>query len=633
MRKDVFGREIVPPSARMLLPGDSKLYGRKSTKNDRAQKSLDDQRDAGFETALEYDIPVTDEDWMEEEAGHGGDEFWSGGGGTGLEGDIQEPARTRPEFTRLMRGVQAGTVKCVIVWSLDRLWRSAEICSQAINIMGKKGCLLMDRNGFVDISSPEGREQVMINAVNAQSQREHTAVNCGRGVTKSRSKGKMVGNCNSLGFRSAGAKTSQVRHIPEEHEMARRVCRMFYTGEDARGPLTPNQIRETLMDEGYIWTPDLHNKRSVKRSTETREVIYDQQIRRMLQDVRYIGKQRHEGKEWDCPAFLYEGEPIVPLELFTRVQEKIRQQATGSRSSINEYELSGRMRCGLCGQALTVQTSQKCGLIDGTNGVRRYWMRRKGRGYTWCNHHLPNIRLDFMAAYINETLAPLLLAEIHERGLDDQALMLAQEQATLQRELCEAERHFRDELPKYHRRNIDPELLESMQQDAKDEIGRLRGELRLVMLKSTKMRDIVPALQGIGTVPASTRRDAIRAVIRWIAVLPSQEPQAEGKGRRERSKDDLGSLVFLTAWGTYVTVRLFRGMDGHHSNTTCLRAATVAETIGGVASFPEPAAFYHGLERSWRNNKYEWCARDVTPGYTPSFPTREAEFDVTGDED
>lgn len=634
MRKDVFGKEIIPNSSRMLLPGDSKVYGRKSTKNDRSQKSLDDQREAGFETAEEYNIPVTEEDWMEENAGHGGDEWWEGFGGSGLEGDTHEPARTRPVFTRLMRGVQVGTVKCIIVWSLDRLWRSAEICSQAINMMGKKGCLLMDHNGFVDISSAEGRESVLINAVNAQSQREHAAVNSGRGVTKSRAKGKMVGNCNSLGFRSAGPKSGEVRHIPEEHEMVRRIFRMFYSGEDARGPLTPDQIRLQLKSEDFVWTPDLHDKRSVKRTAETRKEIYDQQIRRMLQDVRYIGKQRHEGQEWDCPAFLYEGEPVVPLELFTRVQEKIGQQSTGSKSSRNKYALNGRMRCGLCGQALTVQTTQKRGLIDGSDGLRRYWMPREGRGYTWCSHTLPNIRLDVLDAYINETLAPLLLAEVHERGLDDQALMLAKDQAALQRELCEAEHHYREELPKYHRRKIDPELLESMQEDAKNEIARLRGELRLVMLRSTKMRDVVPALQDITTVPESVRRDAIRAVVRWIAVFPSDELVAMKGRRNSRPKGNLGTLVLLTAWGTYHTVQLFRDPHGdRNANATQLRPVTVSETVGGVADFPDPKSFHDGLERSWKNKKYEWSARDVTPGYTPSFPAREAEFSVAGDED
>jgi len=489
----------------------------------------------------------------------------------------------------------------------------------------------MDRNGFVDISSPEGRESVLINAVNAQSQREHCMVNCVRGVTKSRAKGKMVGNSNSLGFRSAGFKTGAVRHLPEEHEVVRRIFRMFYAGENEHGPQTPNQIAAQLMAEGYVWCPDMHSRRSVKRTAETRGMIYDNTIRRALQDIRYIGKQRHEGREWDCPTFLYEGEPIVSLELFTRVQEKIAQQAVGSRCSINEYALSGRVRCGLCGNPLTVQMCQARGLVDGSDGQRCYWMRRKGLGHEWCTHNLPTVRLDILDAYINEELAPLLLAEIRERGLDDQALMLVQEQAKLQRELCEAERHYREELPKYHRQGIDPELFQAMQEDSKGEIVRLRGELRLVMLRSTKMKDIVPALQDIRMVPEATRRDALRAVVRWIAVLPSEETQrAQGK-RNTRPKENLGSLVFLTAWGTYLTVRLFRGLDGKHSNSTCLRAATVAETIGGVADFPNAQCFYRGLERCWKSKRYEWNPRDVTPGYTPSFPTREAEFDVLCD--
>lgn len=631
--RDGYGREKHPCSLGLLLQGDTRMYGRKSTKNETSAKSLADQCEVCFEAAQDLGIPVSDADWCEEEAGHGGDEPWSGFGGSGLLGDDYPIGRTRPVLTQIMLSILAGTCKVLICYSLDRLFRSARLTSLAIEIMARKGCLLVDRNGLVDISTVNGCEKVLINAVNAETQRNHCRDASLRGVTKSRSKGKLVGPCNSLGFRSAGVKSGQVLFIHEEIAMVNRIFRLFYFGENGSGPRSIDEICRLLMDSEYIWTADLHPKRAIQRTEQTRTRIYDKQVRTVLTDVRYICKQKNAKQVWNCSAFEYNGGPIVPLELFYRVREKLAEQAHGSRSSINTYALKSRVRCGTCAQTLTAQKTWVKD-ADGTPFYRIYWMARAGRGQHWCHHQVRSIRHDILDEFIDDRLAPLLLAEMRDRGLDDQSAIIEQEQARLKRELAEAENHYRVELPKYHRTKIDPEILEGMQEDAKKEIERLRGELRLVMLRVAKLNDVAPVLQDIRSAPPAARRDAIRATIRWVAVISSEQGLREAKKPPKRNGDYLGSLVFCTAWGTYLTARMTRASERPgHRNTTVLSLATAGQSIGGVVAFPDPEQFYQGLEQSYIGRTYEFNPKDVVPGYTPNAAPKIATFDVGWTED
>ena len=634
MKRDVFGKECKPVNLAHLAPEATVLTGRKSTRNESSAKSLSDQRECAFETAAELGISVLEENWWPEAAGHGGDEWWEGGGASGLNGDQSSPGKTRPVFTKIMQGVQAGTIKCVIVWSLDRLWRSTAICAQAVDIMAKSGCLLVDRNGIVDISTPEGRTAVFSNAVNAQNQREQGTVNSPRGVLKSRSKGKIVGPNNSLGFRSAGHRTGEIVHMEEEQELVRRIFRLFYAGEDETGPLPVGQIALRLMDEGYIWTPDLHHKRAIVRDANTRGVIYPKQIMFCLKDVRYIGKQLSYGEAYDCPNFLNNGQPIVPIDLFNCVQDKFRQNKRGSNAAVNTYALSGRVRCGLCYQPLVAQLLS---MYDksGVPFKRAFWQKRPGRPIHWCKHSLPTIQHVALDDYVDRVLAPLLMEEIRDRRRDNEDGGLEQKRSSLQRELEEAERHYREELPKYHRTKIDPEIFEAMQIDAKQQITDLRARLREVVSESQTFAHAISALQSLPDAPPALRRDALRSVIQWIAVLPTVI--TEGNKRLvHKDPTNIANLVFLTTWGTYHTARLYRrcrdgrepNEDGHHANRFCLRPATLAEMIGGVADFPQPEQFYEGLVRACRGRWIEVSPEKMFPGYSPGSASKVAEFDL-----
>ncbi len=281
------------------MPDQVISYERKSNKRkDGTTKSIEDQRTANRETAEEHGFTLLEENQLSEEPGHGGDEWWLGGGGTGLAGDDRTGVHFRPVLTQVMEGVEAGCIKCIFCWSTDRLWRDVAICKMMINCLGKHGCALYDRNGYINILTPEGRANVLQGAIAAQTYREQCAVNSPRGCRSTRNKGKTVVTGNVLGFRHVSK--GKVVVVSEEITLVRRIFEMYVGG------MSLTDICRRLMAEGIVLAPDLYPLHSIKRNEHTYDIIYTKQIKTVLTDCRYQGRQPHEGQEWECKDFLIE---------------------------------------------------------------------------------------------------------------------------------------------------------------------------------------------------------------------------------------------------------------------------------------------------------------------------------------
>ena len=79
-----------------LLEEETVAYARKSNQDKGAAKSIKDQNEVNMETADEYSLPLAEHNLLCEEPGHGGDEYWAGFAGSGLEGDnAPAPGRDR----------------------------------------------------------------------------------------------------------------------------------------------------------------------------------------------------------------------------------------------------------------------------------------------------------------------------------------------------------------------------------------------------------------------------------------------------------------------------------------------------------------------------------------------------------
>lgn len=612
-----------PPMGGQYLPGEVGGYARKSVDDRNGNFSIEGQSEEMLATAEEYNLPLTREDILVEVPGHGGDEWWKGGGFTGLEGDQDAGGKTRPKLTELLKQVVAGKIRCVIVYSQCRLWRDVAICEHLIKLLARYGCALYDRYGPVDISTPEGRNKVRSNAVAAQNQREMAADSAPRGIMKKLKRGKVVTNGHRLGFRSVGNYTGEITHIPEEQELVRKIYRDYAD----LGKSVDTIARElTEMGMGYI--SDIYERN--RRKHKGTKLVYRQVVRKILTDVRYQGQQPWKGEPHDCPAFLVDGEPVVPTALFERAQERMASSRRGAPSHSKSHPLSGIMRCGHCGQSMRSHRGQQK-LKSGKVLIWHTWKSLRYAEGCWCTDDLPVLYVDDIDSYVNEILAPLLIAELQERSQADRLSALRDERAGCQRKLNELERKRREELPKqYADGDISLETLE----DAKGVIRQLEAPIKTRAAELDLMihadSSLVARMDDLQSADRETRRLAIRAVLRWAAVIPSNLPRTkDSRSYKWVTPEDAGRVVFLTAWGSLHTAFIERGKrEGHRTRLCYLRPAAPEECIGSVCEFPEPGRFVAGLERGFKGSSYFWPPEKVVPGWSASSASRTAEFDV-----
>lgn len=646
-----------PPDPHKLLPGQVKINGRKSTANEktRAEKSLNDQRAYCEATCRQHSLRFSEEDWMPEPPGYSGALWWEGGGTNGLE-QLDQSRKTRPVLTKIMRGIVAGEIRCLVVYSLDRLWRDVAICRGILNLLFKFDCLLYDVNGPVNIWTYEGRNAILQNAIASQAVSEAARVNSPRGVQQNIKEGKLVVSPNVQGFRTAGPRTCEVRHLDCEQELVNRIYQMADRGA------SPEDICCTLMAEGislYQGTGG-RNPHGHKRDDANLFRIYNDQILSILRDCRYVGRQQHipshvrdearasgikldpRDHQYPCPAFLRpDATTVVPIELWERVQAKLDLRRRTSNRSVNYRPLASLVRCGIDGESLNAQENK---MKDGSKVG--FWIMRHtkilGKGCVCaCTHRVPTVREDTLNSYIADIFCPLLVAEINERHSNSVVDGDAARRANLEREQDKAMRWHKEGLIQYAKSGqISPMLLAGMEADALSDIERLRREIATLRVDENIIPKLIPTLMDLNSASHGAKRDALRQCLCWVAVFdtPSErepKPNYTAQAMDQTNKYTyapriVGKFVFLTSWGTYHTAVLCRERDSINSGYPpfILRPATPEEMIGGVADFPDPDTFIAGLKRAWAGRVYGWSPDKIAPGYSPRQEMPVAEFIV-----
>ena len=622
-----------------LKPEQVVDYARKSVTRGRdgTNKSITDQHDCNQETADYYGLPLSQDNWLTEEKNHGGDEWWAKCPDIGLEWGAVEKQPYRPTLTKLMRGVVTGKIKCVIVWSVDRLLREIAIAKIMADLFAQHGCLLYDRNGNVPLDSPESRGNFFQTVLAAQQYREMCAVNSPRGVNKLRERGKIVVTGNVLGYRHVAK--GRIKVVMEEIALVRRIFTMFCGG------MSKAAIARQLMSEDIALTPDLYDSRSIKRTDETSHLIYTKQINTVLRDVRYQGKQPHDDKIhddkiWDCPAFLIDGEPAVEPALFVRAQELLGDQRKVSNNVSPDNYLAGLFKCGLCGQYLTINPLKQ---KDGT--IKKYWVSKKHDVQTWCTHSLPNVTEPAVRAYTEAVLLPLLIAELDTMRETLEGTDVAAEIAVVQNQITEKQQAFRDCIRQQFKQGKLSELTANiLEEEHKEEIGALETrlqELEQIIRERTAVTDaqdktatVMDRWNGFSD---EEKRLAIHSVLKWVILLPSDDfasrPNRRGGAistdRKKEGAPPAGRVVYLTAWNTLHTAVVKRVTNP--DSTTWHRMlglvpAPIEECVGTCADLPNPSGLAAGLERSFKGRGYKYHPSKVMPGYLCT--QQVAEFEV-----
>lgn len=284
------------------------LYARKSSESeDRQVKSLDAQETEMLLIAKREELNVVE---------------------TIHESHSAKTTMQRPEFNRMIKGVQSGKYTAILTWAPDRISRNAGDLGVVIDLMdaGKLECVKTYSQTF--FNDPYSKFMFMMLGSQAKLENDQKSLNVKRGNREKLKRGDWI---NSAPF---GYKNDIVtKTIILDPERAPYVAQMFELY--ATGLYSFKQISDRLYDQGL-------------RTVSGKKVLKST-IQRITTRTFYYGVMEFENK-----YFQGNHQPIITQQLFEQCQE-LAGNRTRPRSKNKSFTLSGFIHCEKCGCAVTAE--------------------------------------------------------------------------------------------------------------------------------------------------------------------------------------------------------------------------------------------------------------------------------------
>ena len=255
---------------------------------------------------------------------------------------ISAKTDNRPQFQQMIKDSDKKLFDIVLVWKLDRFARNRYDSARYKTQLKKNGVKLMSATEIIS----EGPEGIILESV-LEGYAEYYSADLSekviRGMTENALKGKFSGGAIPFGYT-----INADRHFEIDPRTAPFVAEAFQRYNDGQ---TMREIRDWLNEKG------IKNQRGGPMSFNT--------IQHLLSNRRYIGELKY--RDILIPDAI---PPIVPLELFDDVQEKIakNKKAPARRKAEDDYLLTTKLYCGYCGALMFGESG-----TSRTGEVHRYY--------------------------------------------------------------------------------------------------------------------------------------------------------------------------------------------------------------------------------------------------------------------
>lgn len=334
--------------------------------------------------------------------------------------------KLRPAYERMKREVEAGRVRGVVVWDVDRLTRSPRELEDVIDWAERHGLALASVGGDIDLSSPQGRMTARIKGTVARHEVEQSSRRIRRKRQEIAEAGRYVGP-RPYGWTFTPDKGLEIQ--PDEAAVVHEAYRRLLAGESIRAIIYDFNTRGTTTGRGNKW--QAANFRAMVLRWTNCAVLY------------------HRGKEvgpGDWP-------PLVSREDHERVVALLTDptRRSSNRGTEVKYLLTGLIRCAACdgpmqgARAYTQQVSST--LADGT--LQRSTRRHPDR-YRCATHGCRRVTrlMTDLDTYISERVIVLLEREgVQVLGGDTAAADAARERVeALEAKLSITADQFADDL-------------------------------------------------------------------------------------------------------------------------------------------------------------------------------------------
>ena len=262
-------------------------------------------------------------------------------------------AEKRPEFLKMIDACEKGQIDFVITKSISRWARNTLDSLNYIRKLKALGIAVLFEKENINTLDAKGELLITIMSSIAQQESQSISQNVRMGIQYQMQQGRgWVNTTRFLGF-GPGEKTGDLRIIPGEAALVRRIYREFLEG------YSPALIGRHFEEEGIL------TKAGAKRwhaSTITNILENEKYAGDMLLQKYYTEdflSHRVTKNRGQLPQYFVENHhpPIVPKEIFIQVQGELKRRGAlkgkpaKMRFGVGEA-LAGRVICGRCGKTL-----------------------------------------------------------------------------------------------------------------------------------------------------------------------------------------------------------------------------------------------------------------------------------------
>ena len=266
---------------------------------------------------------------------------------------ISAKTDNRPEFQQMIKDSDKKLFDIVLVWKLDRFARNRYDSARYKTQLKKNGVKLMSATEVIS----DGPEGIILESV-LEGYAEYYSADLAEKVVRGQTENILKGRCNG-GRGTFGYTLDSERKFHIDPLTSPFVLESFKKYNECS---TMKEIRDWLNENGI--------KNPVGGAFTYNSVEH------MLKNRRYIGELKF--RDVVVPDAV---PPIIPLELFEDVQEKIakNKKAPARRKAEDDYLLTTKLFCGYCGALMFGESG-----TSRTGEVHRYYKCATAKKHKGC---------------------------------------------------------------------------------------------------------------------------------------------------------------------------------------------------------------------------------------------------------
>ena len=266
---------------------------------------------------------------------------------------ISAKTDNRPEFQQMIKDSDKKLFDIVLVWKLDRFARNRYDSARYKTQLKKNGVKLMSATEIIS----EGPERIILESL-LEGYAEYYSADLAEKVVRGQTENILKGRCNG-GRGTFGYTLDSERKFHIDPLTSPFVMESFKKYNEGS---TMKEIRDWLNENGI--------KNPVGGAFTYNSVEH------MLKNRRYIGELKF--RDVVVPDAV---PPIIPLELFEDVQEKMlkNKKAPARRKAEDDYLLTTKLFCGYCGALMFGESG-----TSRTGEVHRYYKCATAKKHKGC---------------------------------------------------------------------------------------------------------------------------------------------------------------------------------------------------------------------------------------------------------